>query len=247
MKSSGNGLNGVRVAVLAADGFEYIELVAPCHALRLAGAHVEVVSLHRGRIRGMNLTEPTRTVRVHKHLEEVDADDYDALFIPGGFIGPDFLRQSRLARDLVKSFDVSGKPIAAICHGVWLLVSAELVRGRHLSSWPGIRDDVVHAGGIWHNEPLVRDRNWISSRGPQDLPQFIAAMLELFAAGDAPAALANVTPGGNGRTQSSPKPEQPIGIVVAAARLLPGPALRTVIAGAIGTALTITLVRRLAA
>ena len=247
MNSRRNGVSGVRVAVLAADGFEYIELVAPCHALRLAGADVEVVSLHRGRIRGMNLTQPTGTVRVHRALEDASAEDYDALFIPGGFIGPDLLRQSRLAREFVKAFDVRRKPIAAICHGVWLLVSAELARGRHLSSWPGIRDDVVHAGGIWRDEPLVRDSNWISSRGPQDLPQFIGAMLDLFALGEDQAELAEHAQVENGRSQSSPKPEHPMGSVVTAARLLPGPTLRTVLAGAVGTALTIALVRRLAA
>lgn len=244
MNLRSKSLRGKRVAVLAADGFEYIELTLPCHALRLASARVEVISLHRGRIRGMNLTEPSSTVRVHKTLEEANPDDYDALFVPGGFIGPDLLRQSRLAREFVKAFDVSRKPIAAICHGVWMLVSAELVSGRHVSGWPGIRDDIVHAGGIWHDEPLVADQNWISSRGPQDLPQFIAGMLDLFAAGRVSEEYE-----GEGRHtfESSPKAERPMGIVVAAARLLPGPTLRTVLAGALGTALTIALTRRLLA
>lgn len=241
------GLKGLRVAVLAADGFEFIELMAPCHALRLAGAHVEVVSLHRGKIRGMNLTEPTRTVRVQKSLGAADATQYDALFIPGGFIGPDLLRQSRLAREFVQAFETAQKPIAAICHGIWLLISAELVQGRHLTSWPGIRDDVVHAGGTWQNQAVACDRNWVTSRGPQDLPRFIAAMLELFATGATEADVTTHATQGNGKALSAPKPEQPFPIVVAAARLLPGPTLRTVLAGALGTALTISLVRRLAA
>jgi protease I len=249
MDSSTMRLDGKRVAILAADGFEYVELSIPAGALRLAGAAVEVISLHRGKIRGMNLTEPTKTVAVDRTLEEADPAQYDALLIPGGFIGPDFLRQSQLAREFVESFDALRKPIATLCHGPWLLVSAGLVRGRHLSAWPGIRDDIVHAGGLWHDEALVSDRNWVSSRGPQDLPQFIPAMLELFANGEVGAELGagdgdgdRVTPD---VTRSSPKREQPPGLAVRASRLLPGPTLRTVGVAAIGTAAGVMIARRL--
>jgi len=226
-------LAGKRVAVLAADGFEYVELSVPRAALKLAGASIDVISLHDGKIRGMNLTEPTRTVRVDRTLDEAVAADYQALLLPGGFIGPDFLRQSQLAREFVRHFDVANKPIATLCHGPWLLASAGLVAGRRLSSWPGIRDDLVHAGAVWRDEPLVRDRNWVTSRGPQDLQAFVPAMLELFR--DGASAFTN---GDAARLDqsSSPQADHPPRLAVAAARALPGPGLPTVAALALGTA-----------
>jgi protease I len=175
-------LLGRRIAVLAADGFEKIELTAPVAALRAASADVEVVSLRHGRIRGVNLHEPAARVAVDRALAEVDARDYDALFIPGGFIGPDLLRQSQAARDFASAFDANGKPIATLGHGAWLLASADLATGRTLTSWPGIRDDLVHAGATWLDEAVVRDGNWLTSRGPQDLPRFLDAVLDHFAA-----------------------------------------------------------------
>jgi PfpI family intracellular protease len=132
----------------------------------------------------MNVIEPTRAVKVDCVLEKADPSRYDALLIPGGFIGPDFIRQSRQARAFVRAFDTANKPIATLCHGPWLLVSAELVAGRMLASWPGIRDDIVHAGGTWRDEPVVVDRNWITSRGPADLPAFIRTMTDVFGGGD---------------------------------------------------------------
>jgi protease I len=117
---------------------------------------------------------------VSRTVDQVSAADYDALFIPGGFINPDFLRQSEKARMLVTAFDVAGKPIATLCHGPWVLVSAGLVRDRRLAAWPGIQDDIRNAGGTWLDEPLVRDGNWISSRSPLDLLQFERGMIELF-------------------------------------------------------------------
>ncbi|HVJ91683.1 MAG TPA: type 1 glutamine amidotransferase domain-containing protein [Labilithrix sp.] len=173
-------LRGKRVAILAGDGFEYVELVVPKKALERAGASTEIVSLHDGKIRGMNISEPTRAVRVDCTLNRADPNRYDALFIPGGFIGPDFIRQSQTARAFVRAFEATNKPIATICHGPWLLVSTELVKGRVLSSWPGIRDDIVHAGGVWRDQSVVIDRNWVSSRGPQDLHAFIPAMIAVF-------------------------------------------------------------------
>jgi protease I len=226
MTATKGRLRGKKVGVLAADGFEYVELAIPMKALKAAGATVEIISLHHGKVRGVNLTEPTRTVRVQKTFEEARPQDYDALLIPGGFINPDFLRQSSQARNFVRAFDASAKPIATLCHGPWLLVSAELVKGRTLSAWPGIRDDIVHAGGTWRDEPLVRDRNWVSSRGPQDLTAFVPAMIDLFAG--APAR----TTSNGADTGSSPQANQPIPLAVAAARLLPGPTFRTVAAAA---------------
>jgi len=180
-----NRLKGRRVAILAADGFEMVELMVPLLALRTAGAKSEIVSLRRGRIRGVNLHEPARRVHVTKTLAEANPDDYDALLIPGGFINPDLLRQSEAARDFVRAFDRAEKPIATLCHGPWLLASAGLAAGRTMTSWPGVRDDMVNAGATWLDQELVRDGNLVSSRGPQDMRAFVRGMLELFA-GSAP-------------------------------------------------------------
>ncbi|KYF49030.1 permease, partial [Sorangium cellulosum] len=155
-------LAGKRIAALVADGFEQIELTVPMKALRAAGATVDVVSLRHGKIRGMNLHEPGARVRVDRTLGEADPAEYDGLLLPGGFINPDLLRQSEEARRFVRAFDDLRKPIATICHGPWVLASAELVSGRQLASWPGIRDDIVHAGGVWRDEEAVRDGNWLS-------------------------------------------------------------------------------------
>jgi protease I len=173
-------LTGLRVAVLTADGGEQVEITSPVEALEEHGAEVEIVSLRPGKLRTVNFLYPGKKVRVDRTLRTADAEDYDALLLPGGLIAPDTLRQSEQALDFVRAFERAGKPIAVICHGPWLLVSAGLVVRRNLTSWPGIRDDVRNAGGIWHDEPLVRDRNWVSSRGPQDLKHFNRGMLELF-------------------------------------------------------------------
>ncbi len=174
-------LTGLRVAVLAADGAEQVEITSPVDALEDHGADVEIVSLRPGRLRTVNFLYPGKKVRVHRTLKTADAEDYDALLLPGGLISPDTLRQNEQALDFVRGFDRVGKPIAVICHGPWLLVSAGLVVRRNLTCWPGIRDDVRNAGAIYHDEPVVRDRNWVSSRGPHDLRHFNRAMLELFA------------------------------------------------------------------
>src|SRR3954468_14825855 len=141
-----HSLKGRRIAILAADGFEKVELSIPANALRLAGAGVDVISLRRGRIRGVNLHEPASRVRVTKIIKEADPAEYDGLLIPGGFINPDLLRQSADAREFVRAYNATGKPIATLCHGPWLLASAGLLQGRTLTSWPGIRDDLVNAG-----------------------------------------------------------------------------------------------------
>jgi protease I len=238
-------LRGKRVAVLAADGFEYVELAVPVAALRLAGAEVDVISLHSGRIRGMNLTEPTRTVAVDRTLDEAHPDDYDALLIPGGFIGPDLLRQSGRARDFAYAFDAADKPIATLCHGPWLLVSAGLVAGRSLASWPGVRDDIVNAGGVWRDEALVEDGNWVSSRGPQDLAQFVPAMLELFEHGGVVPAISGLDLGIKSVEQaSSPRFEQPYALAVKTARLLPAPTVRAIAGAAAVVALGAYVLRR---
>ncbi len=182
-------LKGRRIAILATDGVEQVELTIPRAAWRAAGATVEIVSLRPGKIRAMNLHLPGRRLRVQRALADADPADYDALFVPGGFINPDLLRQSDLARSFARAFALAGKPIASLCHGPWVLASAGLVSGRHLTSWPGIRDDLVHAGAIWHDAPVVHDRGWVTSRGPQDLPAFVRATIDLFAVEPLPSEL----------------------------------------------------------
>lgn len=176
----GKRLQGVRVAILAADGFEQVEVTSPLKALLKAGAEVEVVSLRPGSIQGVNGLASGKTIEVDRTVFTASSESYDALLIPGGLLNPDLLRQSDHALEFVRGFERDGKPIAAICHGPWVLVSAGLARGRRLTSWPGIKDDVRNAGGIWENKSVVVDGNWISSRGPQDLLRFNSAIVEHF-------------------------------------------------------------------
>jgi protease I len=227
MKLKGR-LEGQRVAALAADGFEMVELVVPLAALKAAGATVDVISLRRGRIRGVNLHEPARRVRVTKTLAEVDAGDYDSLLIPGGFISPDLLRQSEEARSFVRNFDALRRPIATLCHGPWLLSSAGLTSGRIMTSWAGIRDDLVNAGATWLDQELVRDGNWVTSRGPQDMRAFVSGMLEVFSGTERPASNNGQRP-----AVSSPQRSAPPKLVVNTMRWLPRPSIRVAAAAAI--------------
>jgi protease I len=187
-------LSGVRAAILAADGFEQVELTRPRKALEKHGADVEVVSLRPGAIRGMHALKPGAKVKVDRTIFTADAEDYDALLIPGGLMNPDMLRQSDRVLDFVREFDRAGKPIASICHGPWVLISAGLVTDRRLTSWPGIKDDVRNAGGTWVNRAVVKDRNWITSRGPQDLLRFDREIVAHF------------SPGGEAKERRSPLP-----------------------------------------
>ncbi len=175
-------LAGVRVAVLAVDGVEQVEVTFPMKALRRAGADVRLLSLRPGRIRSLNFLWPGRKLAVDDILLNAQPEEYGALLIPGGFVNPDLLRQSERARQFVRRFAELGRPIAVICHGPQLLCSAGLLSGRRITSWPGIADDLKNAGAEWVDVPLVEDQGWVSSRGPHDLPRFIPAMVELFAA-----------------------------------------------------------------
>ncbi|WP_448608615.1 type 1 glutamine amidotransferase domain-containing protein [Geodermatophilus sp. URMC 60] len=178
---TGRRLKGRRIAALAADGFEQVELVVPLRALKRAGARVDVVSLRRGRIRGVNLHLPARRVGVDEEISRADPADYDGLLLPGGFINPDLLRQSAQARAFVRAFVENDRPVVTLCHGPWVLASAGLLDGRTLTSWPGIRDDLVNAGATWLDQEIVRDGNLTTSRGPQDMAAFVPAMLDAFA------------------------------------------------------------------
>lgn len=174
-------LKGIRVGVLATDGFEQVELTLPVKALRKRGAQVDIVSLHKGKIRGINLMWPGKKVPVDETVDSVRPRDFDALLIPGGFQNPDSLRQSEEVLDFVRELDRLGRPIATLCHGPWVLVSAGLANGRRLSSWPGIKDDIRNAGAEWRDESGVLDGRWFTSRGPQDMRHFIKGMVSLFA------------------------------------------------------------------
>jgi protease I len=189
-------LEGVRIAVLAADGFEQVELTRPVKALTNHGADVEIVSLRPGSIMGMNLMFPGKKVHVDRTVFTADPDQYHGLHIPGGFVNPDLLRQNESALDLVRQFEAAGKPIVTLCHGPWVLISAGLARGRRLASWRGIRDDIVNAGAEWVDEAVVHDANWVSSRDPRDIPLFNKAIVAHFAEAvgrEAPSMLADVS------------------------------------------------------
>jgi protease I len=174
-------LAGKKVAILAADMFERVELEEPRKALEQAGAETEVVSIHDGEIKGFDHFDPANTVEVDKTVEEVSVDDYDALMIPGGVGNPDQLRGDENAVAFVRDFANAGKPIAVICHGPWMLVESGVARGRTLTSWPTLQTDIRNAGGKWVDEEVVVDSGIVTSRRPDDIPAFNEKMVEQFA------------------------------------------------------------------
>ena len=174
-------LDRLRVAVSATDGFEETELTEPLRALKEAGAEVDVVSLKAGEIQGMRHHDKTISVKVDKTLDELKPEKYDAVVLPGGALNADRLRLEPKLQQFLRSFDEEGKPIAAICHAPWELVSAGLVRGRKLTAYHTIRDDIQNAGGAFTDQEVVLDGNWVTSRQPSDLPAFNREMLNLFA------------------------------------------------------------------
>jgi protease I len=179
-----NELRGKKVAILAADGVERVELEQPRAAVVAAGADIELVSLHDGDIQAMNQDiEPANRFRVDRKVADASVDDYDALLLPGGVINPDKLRISRDAIQFVKDFFDSGKPIGVICHGPWSLVEADVVRGRTLTSWPSVRTDIRNAGGNVVDDEVVTDQNLTSSRWPDDLPAFCERIVQEFSTG----------------------------------------------------------------
>jgi protease I len=178
-----NKLDGKKVAILAADMFERVELEEPKKALEAEGATTEIVSIHDGEIQGFDHFDPADKVTVDKTVEEVSAGDYDALLIPGGVGNPDQLRGDENAVEFVRQFGESGKPMAVICHGPWMLVESGLARGRQLTSWPTLRTDIVNAGGEWVDQEVVVDDGIVTSRKPDDIPAFNAKMIEEFCEG----------------------------------------------------------------
>lgn len=172
-----------RVAILAADGFEQAELEQPKQALEEAGATVSIVSVKDGQIQGMIHADKGDKFDVDLTLAQAKPDEFDALMIPGGLINPDTLRSTPEALDFTKAFFIAGKPVAAICHGPWILADAGLVRGRTLTSWPAIQKDIKNAGGNWVDQEVVVDNGLVTSRKPSDIPAFNKKMIEEFAEG----------------------------------------------------------------
>ncbi len=167
-----------KVMILATDGFEQSELMKPKAALEKAGIETTVVSLKAGEIKGWDQNDWGRSVKVDLVVADANAEDYDALLLPGGQINPDILRMNEDAVQMVKDFDDAGKPIAAICHGPWLLVEADIVDGKTVTSWPSIRTDLLNAGADVVDREVVQDGNLITSRKPEDIPAFSKALIE---------------------------------------------------------------------
>lgn len=180
MAGSDKPLSGMRVAVLMTDGVEQSELVEPSNALIEAGAQVTVIAPKKGEIQAFKHHDKAEKFKAEKSLDEVSATDFDALLLPGGALNADALRVEKKAQEFAQQIDGAGKPIAVICHGPWLLVSAGLTKGRKLTSYHTIRDDIRNAGAIWDDSEVIRERNWVSSRQPKDIPAFNREMINLF-------------------------------------------------------------------
>jgi protease I len=178
-------LNGKKIAIIATDGFEQAELTGPRDALLAAGATVTIVSPKSGDIQGMQHHDKGDKVKVDATLDSVKADQFDGLVLPGGVANPDELRVNKSAVALVKAFATAGKPIAAICHGPWTLIEADVVRGKKMTSWPSLQTDLRNAGANWVDEQVVTDGNLVTSRKPDDIPAFNKAFIGLLAQGGA--------------------------------------------------------------
>jgi protease I len=173
-------LSGIKVAILVTDGVEQVELLEPKKALEEAGAEVKVIAPKSGKIQGFKHHDKADRIPVDLELDQANPEDFDAVQLPGGVINADALRMEKKAQEFVRRIDSEGKPIAVICHGPWLLVSAGLLRGRKLTSWPTLQDDIRNAGAQWEDREVLVDRSWVSSRKPGDIPAFNREMIRLF-------------------------------------------------------------------
>jgi protease I len=176
-------LKGRTIAFLATDGVEQVELTKPWDAVKRAGAEVELLSLETGEIQGFNHLDKGDTFRVDRSVSEVSPNDYDGLVLPGGVANPDFLRANDDAVKFTRGFFDQGKPVAAICHGPWTLVEADVLKDRTVTSWPSLRTDILNAGGKWVDEEVVVDAGLVTSRKPDDLNAFCAKAIEEFVEG----------------------------------------------------------------
>jgi protease I len=179
-----NELQGKKVAFLAADGVEQIELTEPWKAIQEAGGEPELVSIASGEIQAFNHLDHGDTFTVDTEVAQAEAADYDALVLPGGVANPDFLRGDENAVGFVRDFFEQGKPVGVICHGPWTIVEAGVVKGRTITSWPTLRTDILNAGGNWVDEKVCVDAGLVSSRKPDDLPAFCAKIIEEFGEGE---------------------------------------------------------------
>jgi protease I len=176
-------LSKKKIAFLATDGFEQVELTQPWDAIKDAGAEVVLVSLKSGKIQGFNHAEKADHFTVDKTVEDVSASDFDGLVLPGGVFNPDALRVNKKAVSFVRDFFTQHKPVAAVCHGPWMLIEADVVRGRKVTSWPSLQTDLENAGASWVDEECVCDQGLVTSRNPDDLPAFCDKAIEEFAEG----------------------------------------------------------------
>jgi protease I len=176
-------LNNKKVAILVADGFEQVELTGPKQALEQAGAQTHIISPNNGTVQGWNHFDKADNFQVDVPLEQANPENYDALLLPGGVANPDQLRTQEKAVHFVKSFFEAGKPVAAICHGPWTLIEADVVKGRTVTSWPSLKTDLQNAGANWVDQEVVVDEGLVTSRKPQDIPAFNRKLIEEFAEG----------------------------------------------------------------
>ena len=176
-------LKNKKIAFLATDGFEQSELVQPWEAVKDAGAEVVLVSPKKGNIQGMNHDEKADTFPVDLNVSQASAEDFDGLVLPGGVANPDALRICEDSVSFIRDFFKQHKPVAAICHGPWTLIEADVVRGRRVTSWPSLKTDLINAGAAWVDEECVCDEGLVTSRNPNDLPAFCAKAIEEFAEG----------------------------------------------------------------
>jgi protease I len=180
---SSKSLKGKSIAFLATDGFEQVELTEPWKAIQRAGANVVLVAPKSGRIQGMHHDEKGDTFPVDETVDSVSAADFDGLVLPGGVANPDALRLCEDSVNFVRDFFKMHKPVAAICHGPWTLIEADVVRGRTVTSWPSLKTDLINAGAHWIDEECVCDEGLVTSRNPSDLPAFCDKAIEEFAEG----------------------------------------------------------------